>query len=283
MVKKQKGILLSRAIEGFLIACQARRLSPNTIDDYTRTLRKFVAHAGDMQVDNIGTSQIAAFLSVQKVGKKTVLNYHIGLAAFWTWMLNEKMVERHIVRLVEKPRPDKFVVEPFTEVQIRALLATVNHDPERNRALILLLIDTGARASEICNLKKTDIDLVNHKMKVLGKGGKERMLPFSQRTASALTNHFMSMEGTRPFPMTRTSLSQYLRRLGKRAGVLDCHPHRFRHTMAVTWLRNGGDPYTLQEILGHSTMDMVRRYINLAQVDLENAHRKASPVENWKL
>ena len=63
----------------------------------------------------------------------------------------------------------------------------------------------------------------------------------------------------------------------------DCHPHRFRHTFAVNFLRNGGDPYALQMLLGHESMEMVRHYIALASADLTAAHQKASPVANWKL
>lgn len=78
-------------------------------------------------------------------------------------------------------------------------------------------------------------------------------------------------------------LSEMFRNLGKRAGVKNVHPHRFRHTFAIQYLRNAGDPYTLQAMLGHSTMEMVRHYLKLAQVDLELAHRRASPVDNWRL
>jgi len=74
-----------------------------------------------------------------------------------------------------------------------------------------------------------------------------------------------------------------LQAIGNRAGVRNVHPHRFRHTFAISFLRNGGNGYTLQMILGHTTMEMVRKYLNLAQADLESAHRLASPVANWRL
>ena len=72
-------------------------------------------------------------------------------------------------------------------------------------------------------------------------------------------------------------------RLGRRAGVRKCHPHRFRHTFAVNYLVNGGDPFTLQRILGHSSMEMVNRYLALARDDIAAVHKKASPVKHWKL
>ncbi|MBN2004672.1 MAG: site-specific integrase [Anaerolineae bacterium] len=84
-------------------------------------------------------------------------------------------------------------------------------------------------------------------------------------------------------PLNRNALYRLLSRLGKRAGVNNCHPHRFRHTFAIEFLRNGGDIYSLQRMMGHSTLEMVKTYLSIVQSDIENTHRRASPVDNWKL
>ena len=282
--KTMKTIRLSHAVEGFLLTCKARKLSKNTYIDYERTLKKFQAHVGNPDVNAITSGQVSAFLASQPFSAKTILNYHIGLSAFWTWMIREEFTEKHVPRVVERPKPQKISIQPFSETEIRAMLQAVSgkRGELRYRAVIYLLLDTGLRASELCGLQREDIDLANQRVRVMGKGNKERHIPFSQRTASAIFRYLTEVGG-RPFGMTRSALTHHLTKIGERAGVPDVHAHRFRHTFSIMYLRNGGDPYTLQEILGHSTMDMVRRYLHIAQVDIERAHRKASPVENMKL
>lgn len=285
MKTSSKSLLLSKAVEGFLLACRARKLSEHTLTDYSRTLNRFLTHVGDTPIQQITTTQVAAFLASQPWGEKTILNYHIGLAALWTWAIREGYTEKHIVRMVEKPKPKKIVVQPFTETEIKAMLNSVKRNNDRDKSLIMLLLDTGLRASELTGITMSEIDLVNRRVKVLGKGNKERLVPFSARTASAIFRYTSSMDNKngKLYPYTRNSLADLISNIGKRAGVAGSHPHRFRHTFAINFLRNGGDPYTLQQILGHTTMEMVKEYLAIAQVDIDSAHRRASPVENWKL
>jgi site-specific recombinase XerD len=83
--------------------------------------------------------------------------------------------------------------------------------------------------------------------------------------------------------MDRHGLRHMLVGVSERAGVPGVHPHRFRHTFAINFLRNGGNIYALQRLLGHTTLDMVKRYLSIAQADIDAAHKHASPVANWKL
>ena len=83
-------------------------------------------------------------------------------------------------------------------------------------------------------------------------------------------------------PFNSNSLRHLIVRLADKAGVKAAHPHKFRHTFAITYLRSGGDVFTLQALLGHSSLDMVRHYAQIAEMDIERVHRKASPVDNLR-
>jgi site-specific recombinase XerD len=148
-------------------------------------------------------------------------------------------------------------------------------------------------ASELCNLAVRDADHHNHRVVVIGKGRKERHIPLSPRTEQAIWRYLATRGDTKPAeplfatsvgrPLDRTILCRLIHTTGERAGVSGAHPHRFRHTFAITFLRNGGNVFALQTILGHESLDMVKRYLMIAQTDLQKAHQDASPVMNWLL
>jgi len=128
----------------------------------------------------------------------------------------------------------------------------------------------------------------------MARATKERALPISETTRAALKSYVLSArkhaaphEPLLPAgdgdALTRGGLLQLLYSLGERAGVPDCHPHRFRHTFAIQFLRNGASAFDLQMALGHESLEMCRRYLSLASSDLAAVHRKASPVSAWRL
>jgi integrase/recombinase XerD len=306
-------ISFSQALDGYELAFLARKRSLHTLAEYQNTFRKFQEFlGGDPPIASIDHHQVERFLAAQTVSTKTVLNYHIGLSALWTWAVKEHLVSEHIVHLVERPSPKKTKIVPFTEDEARAILGAVSRsrvfsrpgkracdrsllEADRNRAIILVLLDTGLRVSELCDLPIQRVDLrFNKRISIPAmKSVQDRHIPISPRTAQAVWKYLSSRPDARVSDplfasksgnaMDRHNIGNMLEAAGERAGVTDVHPHRFRHTFAITFLRNGGDVYTLQEILGHTTLEMVRTYLEIANSDLERAHRRASPVDNWRL
>jgi len=327
-------ISLSTVIEGYLLDARARQLSPKTLLDYQNAFRHLREFIGDPPFADIVTDDIRRFLGhlrdapVEPSGvaprrkrvlsKKSVLNIYIALSALWTWAVTEGLASSHVVRAISPPTPEKPAIEPFSRSDVKAMLEACEYTREygrpgkrtcrnkrptaqRDKALILLMLDTGVRVSEICEnpglgthgMRIRDVDLRNHRIKVIGKGARERILPISHRTAKALWRYLVKREdadaddpvflNSRGEPLTISGLQRLIARLGERAGVKNAHPHRFRHTFAINFLRNGGNALELQRLLGHSSLEMVQRYVAIAQVDIERAHQKASPVSNWRL
>jgi integrase/recombinase XerD len=310
-------------------------LSRNTIADYRNSFKKLaIFFPADPPIASITRSQLIDFFAWLaddylfepdgaarrrpiKLSGKSRFNIHTNLSALWHWAVDEKLVPDNIVRQIAAPSFTEPVIEPFTKEQIAALLkacdlqhtwkthemvASTRSTAERDRAIVLMLLDTGVRAQELCDMTRNNLELNLNRVKVCGKGagrdGKERTVYFGKLTARSLWKYLLPdvsnvrsddpiffNRGDQPIAaaISRDSLKHLLKRLGDRAGIADVHPHRFRHTFAITYLRNGGDLFTLQAMLGHSDLTMVKRYARLAQTDVAAAHRTASPVDNWKL
>jgi integrase/recombinase XerD len=305
-------ITLSQAMEGYAIAAHARRLSPATLADYDNAFRKFETFLGrDPPLADITADDVRAFLgSLTHLSAKTLLNHHTSLSALWTWAVREGIARRHIVRDVERPKPNQPEIVPYTEQDIKAMLGAIDLSQAyvrpgkrrcqhsrptalRDRAIMFVLIDTGVRASELCQLRMPQVDLKNRRLIVTGKGSKQRVLPITAATAQAIWRYLATRDDQRQRtflftsrtgrPIDRYNLRHIISRIGKRAGVKAVTLHRFRHTFAIEFLRNGGSIYALQRLLGHSTLETVKTYLSLAQADIERAHRDASPVTHWLL
>lgn len=323
-----KTITLSQAIDRYLAEARADRLSEHTLADYRNAFGKLQAHlVDDPPLAGITVEQLLEFFAglaatatapggvapcpARPIGAKQQLNIHTGLSALWSWALRRGYVERHIVHEIRRPKPDRPAIVPLTQADLKAILAQCDRSigyaragqritdyqrptSLRDRAIVLLLIDTGIRATELCELRLRDVDLRNARITVTGKGRKQRSLPIGPTCLRALTRYLAAERsqaavnepafvGLGGIPLTRDALLKLVKRLGDRAGVEGVHPHRFRHTYAIQYLRNGGNTRALQEALGHETLDMIRTYTAIAEADLVNGHRTASPVENWRL
>lgn len=235
-------------------------------------------------------------LMTKPVRPRTVHTYHGHLRTLFRWLIQEGIIETSPMEAIAAPIARADQVQPFDERQVGALLSASQKTlhGKRDYSIVCFLLDTGMRASELCDLKMSDVDMSARKCIVLGKGNKHRAVYFGRQTAKALWNYlreeerepsspvFLSDRGSGTGePLTRSGLLQLIERLGKASHIeaVRCSPHTFRHTFAVTFLRNGGNVFSLQQILGHTSLQMTNRYVAVSQGDLEKQHRQFSPVD----
>ena len=157
------------------------------------------------------------------------------------------------------------------------------------------MLDSLCRISELCGLKVDDVNVEERTLRVTGKGDKQRSIPIGQRTAGLIAryvakyrprtgaaNLFLTRSGR---AMTKNKVEKIMRAHGKQAGIkgVRVSPHTLRHTGSVMFVRNGGGAFSLQRILGHTSLEMTRTYCNLADTDVREAHRRSSPGDRLEL
>jgi site-specific recombinase XerD len=259
-------------------------------------LRRFFAYLTNGHETNGGRWNGAG--SCHAAGKPlrptTIATYHRHLRAFFNWCVGEGLIEDSPMQRIAAPVARADQVQPFTLDQVRALIhaSRRTRNAERDEAIVRLLLDTGMRASELCGLRMEQLDLFGHRATILGKGNKHRAVHFGAKTARALRSYLRFEERTPADavfqtaknqhagqPMRAGGLLQVIEHLGKLAGVqaVRCSPHTLRHTFAVEFLRNGGNVFSLKEILGHTSLHMTNRYVALAQADIEQQQRRYAP------
>jgi site-specific recombinase XerD len=219
----------------------------------------------------------------------SIRSMYSSLRSFCRWLHAEGLTSVDVTHRVAEPKTPQLQKPTFSADEIKRIVK-VAHASGRNglrdEAIVLFLLDTGARASEVVGLTVDDLDWDTLTALVRGKGGKDRRIPFSATTAKVLQryalkerddgcpNFFQSEDGQ---PLTRWGLGQLCQRLGDRAHVA-VNPHKFRHTFAITYLRAGGSVFALQKTLGHSSLDMSLRYSHMLTDDLVREHIEHSPV-----
>ncbi|MHB1295300.1 MAG: tyrosine-type recombinase/integrase [Anaerolineae bacterium] len=277
--------------------------SPKTLEHYDYTLgafARFLATGQIHAVQDITPHHIRAYLVdlQHRRLKDTTQHAHArGIKTWLRWLVTEGDLNASPMTRVRMPRLAKRVPEPFTPEQIQQLLAACpRHTPRgaRDYALLLALLDTGLRASELLSLHVGSLDMRSGLCTVLGKGDKQRQVRMGAKARGAvlrMLGHRGDTGAGAPLwlaydryghaqgPLSLSGLQTLLRRLGARAGVTPCGPHRFRRTFALWCLRDGMDLHSLRLLMGHSDLTILQRYLALAGEDIERAHAAHSPAD----
>lgn len=266
---------------------------PATLKFYQDSFNHFLKDTGVTHLDEFHERTIRTWLLAHRgLSPNTLGAYDRALRSLSNWLHLRGYVDMHPMKNLPKPRAKRVELVTFTGEEIQNMLAEARklRHPLRDRALITLLLDTGIRIGEACNLELHHVQWAENCLLVDGKTG-QRQVPFGRKTKLALRTYidrgrkacsnsvravFVNQDGT---PLRSTSATQRLAKIAKLAKVkaTKLGPHTYRHTFGVEFIRAGGDAFALQRLLGHTTLEVTRRYVHLAQSDLREAHRRFSP------
>ncbi len=309
-------IPLSKLISLYATFNQAEAKSPKTISWYTDTLLtfdKFLINSGrSTSLGDISIGEAREFILYlqqkqrwdgnngnhgkdDRLSAFTVQGFVRSLKAFYSWLYQEGYTEENELAYLKLPKVPHKLVQILNEEEIRRIMSCFNPMTTigaRNMAIIMIFLDTGIRCSELISLKLSDVHIQESYIKVFGKGGKERVVPIGSGVQKAIQRYvfhfrpeqidpdieevFLNLDGS---PLTNNAIKMLFSRLAKKLGIKRLHVHLFRHTFATNYLINGGDVFSLQQILGHSTLEMVRNYVSMASAQVRVQHRKYSPVD----
>lgn len=307
--------------KGFVLTHQTEGKSPKTVSYYRDNLRRFLwfaeEHGWSDDPALLTEWEIREFLAYVRGEKcrwglsgngsetsrplashSTVRHYFVVLSCFFNWAVREGFLEASPLGRIKVAKPKSRVIVPYSSDEIRRLLALCDQDFEhgarclgsRNKAVLLLFLDTGLRLSELAALRTADVENETGRLMVTGKGQKQRVVRVGTAARKALWRYLMCRPGNgRPElwltqdgqPLAPEGIQACIKRLKARAGVNGSGSvHRFRHTFALSFLRADRNVFNLQYLLGHSDLKMVKQYTTtLGMEDALDAHIKASPAD----
>jgi site-specific recombinase XerD len=284
---------LEKLFQGFLLSREANHVTNGTLETYRVMYASLVE---SLPLDALhdaalieSTDLHAWAASMRDRYATATRDQRIAKAkAFFNWCQAEGFLEGNPALGLQRPKAD-WQPDPLTEEEIGRLMDATRSGrcSIRNRAIVCVLLDSGLRNSELCNLRPGDVTMGNGQIRIRDalKQGKPRTVIIGKRAKEALWRWMMARPDDAEFlfcteqgrPLDRVRLRVIISQLGKQAGFR-CYPHRLRHTFALMYLKLGGDPYSLQYLLGHEDMGMTRQYVKISSHDARDLYR--SPLDS---
>jgi site-specific recombinase XerD len=303
---------LSGILDNWMFECHQADCPWGTLKFYYSDVSEFLEFLGPTIADpkQITKKHVVMFLQLRKQfnrrypGQPIKPSYLHGffraLKRYFNYMVENDILEVSPMDHMKAPKVPDLVIQPYSKEQIQVLLSACDSNTflgARNKALILLFITSGLRKFEMAKIKLADVNITDKMIKVMGKGSKERVVGFGVQTSKALMIYFiqrkarvkdgheewlwLSEEGTR---LGYWGVGQAITELEKLVGINDIHSriHALRHTFATEALRNGAKMHEVQELLGHVTPVMTKRYAKTVDsYDAVKQHSKFDPIDHW--
>jgi site-specific recombinase XerD len=296
---------IENSVTNYLLACRVESKSPKTLLGYRQRLGRFTEFTRDNNINkptSVNSYHIRLYLSSLQetgIGPATLNAYYRALRSFFNWCAIEGTIDKDKSPFhnIKPPKIPNKLPQPFSKKDISNLLLVTSGKrfvDVRNRALILMFLDTGLRLAEMAGIQLNDIDMEDETIKVTGKGSKERIVRIGKAAQKALLRYLFLRNdefgclwiSENRKPLTRDGIKICIQDLCRRAEIHDAKPgpHTFRHTFGTQALRNSADIREVQTLLGHSTLNTTLRYVStVSSQDAVKSHCRFSPVDNLEI
>lgn len=292
----------SRAVAAYMDFARVEcGMAENSLESYRRDLRAFVSYVGaGRRLESVSDVDVAGYirwLSERGLCPRSRARMFVALRCFFRFCLNEKLLPHDPTRFTDCPKVWRHLPNDLTPSEVTRLLEAESGADAlsvRNRAILEMFYATGARVSEVCDLKLKDVDLTERTVRLFGKGSKERMTPLGRAAIEAVTRYlqtgrgslgvasandggwlFVSRTGRR---LLRESVFRVVKTAAMKAGITkNVYPHLLRHSFATHMLEGGANLRAVQILLGHSALETTEMYTHVHRPHLVAAYEGYHP------
>lgn len=273
-----------------------KKFSPNTIKAYRQDIDQFLVFF-DYSLSDLSRDKIRDFLSslyITSNNRSTVSRKIYAIRSFFHYLIQQGKAEKNPMDLISIPKAEKKLPEILTEDEMIRFLDQLPGESLseiRNKALFELFYASGLRLSELTNLRRENINFDERLVRVLGKGNKERIVPFNRKAGEILKEYillsdkqykkeseyiFLNLNGKK---ISDRGVEKIVKEVFKKIGDSgkNVYPHLFRHSFATHLLQRGVDLRMIQELLGHSNLSTTEKYTTLNYSDLLKSYNKFHP------
>ena len=292
---------LKNAYQEFLITQQLRGNSDKTLTYYSNCILPMLTYLNEeTDTKDLELKQFrdySVYLKNRNITSNSFKTYLKGIKAFLHWLYIEEYTKENFSAKLQLPKAKRKTIDVLTDNEIKTLFKcfnTKNYMELRNCCICALMLDSGLRKSEVVALKLDNVHIFEGYIIIDGKGNKQRIVPIGNHTKKYLIkyisqrpkyvdceNVFITKDNR---PITNSVIDRLFKTLKNRQDLLTprIHAHLLRHTFATSYLENGGNIYSLQLILGHTSLEMEKRYVHLTQAKTVINFKNYSPLDNMK-
>ncbi|MEW9077395.1 tyrosine-type recombinase/integrase [Terrisporobacter glycolicus] len=300
-------MLLENIIKEYIYDIKCRNYTERTIKGYKNNLNRWFVYCNNElnisqleEVNHIHIKKYLSFLKSKGLSESYINTILKNIRSFYNYCQKEEYC-LNICKKVSWLKVKKTIIQTFTDVEVKKIINYYSMDSyinARNKCIMSVLIDTGIRCSELCNIKS--IDVKETTIYIFGKGRKERIVPISPKLKKVMIkyerirssylkdnalyydNYFLSFRNR---PLTIEAIERVVKLACNRIvrDEIRCSPHTCRHYYAQSQLRNGLDVYSLSRLLGHDDISITKRYLEgLQDMKIVELGTETSPLMNLK-